>query len=129
MKNKVEKDRVLRYWTYFRRGHGTYLAFFMSFANFMVIQYRLLVEYVPFLQALFTSLIAFTASFFLVYMPIATIIGFLDYKKFAVPMDATLMAQANPWVQGLAKALIMICDGRYEEAKKTLQEWAGCDVD
>ena len=117
------KSKVLRYWTYFRRGHGTYLAFLMSFANFMVIQYRLLVQYIPFLEALFSSLIAFAATFFLVYLPTATIIGWLDYKKFAVPVDATVAAQANPWVRDLAKTLMLICDGKNGEAKEILSKW------
>ena len=117
------KSRVLRYWTYFRRGHRTYLAFLLSFANFMVIQYRLLIEYVSFLEALFSSLAAFAAAFFLIYLPTATIIGWLDYKKFAVPVDATIAAKANPWVQDLAKALMLMCDGKNGEAKKILRKW------
>jgi len=117
--------RILRYWTYFRRGHATYLAFLMSLANFMVIQYRLLIEYVPFLEALFSSLTAFAATFFLVYLPIATVVGWLDYKKLAVPMDLTVRAQANPWVRDLANALILMCDGRNDEAKKILRKWVG----
>ncbi|MHA1664400.1 MAG: hypothetical protein ACTSVW_01035 [Candidatus Njordarchaeales archaeon] len=118
------KGRILRYWTYFRRGHSTYLVFFLSFANFMVIQYRLLIEYVPFLEALFYSLTTFVATFCLVYIPLATIIGWLDYKKFAVPMDSTVMAKASPWNRDLVRALILICDGKNEEAKKILQKWA-----
>jgi len=117
------KGRILRYWTYFRRGHGTYLAFFMSFANFMVIQYRLLIEYVSFLEAFFSSLTAFAATLFLVYLPIATVIGWFDYKKFAVPIDATVAAQANPWVRDLAKGLMLMCDGKYVEAKEILRKW------
>jgi len=117
------KTRILRYWTYFRRAHGTYLAFLMSFANFMVIQYRLLVQYVPFLEALFSSLMAFAATFFLVYLPTATIIGWFEYKKFAVPVDATVAAQASPWVRDLARALILICDEKHRDAKDILRKW------
>ena len=118
------KGKILRYWTYFRRGHGTYLVFFLSFANFMVIQYRLVVQYVPFLEALFSSLTAFVVTFFLIYLPFATVIGWLDYKKLAVPVDATVAAQASPWVRDLAKGLMLMCDGKNEEAKKILLKWA-----
>ena len=118
------KIKFLRYWTYFRRGHTTYLAFLMSFANFMVIQYRLLIEYVSFLEALFSSLTAFALTFFLVYMPIATVIGWLDYKKFAVPVDLTVSAKANPYLRDLAKALMLMCDGKNGEARKILRKWA-----
>lgn len=116
--------RILRYWTYFRRGHATYLAFLMSFANFMVIQYRLLIEYVSFLEALFSSLTAFAATFFLVYLPVATVIGWLDYKRFAVPIDLTVRAHADPWVRDLADALMLMCDGKNGEAKRILRKWA-----
>jgi len=117
-------DRVLRYWTYFRRGHTTYLAFLMSFANFIAIQYRLLIEYISFLEALFSSLTAFALTFFLVYVPVATVMGWFDYKKFAVPVDATVAAQANPWVRDLANALMLMCDGKNGEAKLILRKWA-----
>jgi len=117
------KNRILRYWLYFRRGHGTYLVFLISFANFIVIQYRMLVVYIPFLEALFSSLISFSITFFLVYVPLATFIGRMDYKKFAVPVDLTVSAKANPYSRDLAKALMLICDGKYGEAKKILQKW------
>ena len=117
------KSKVLRYWTYFRRGHGTYLVFLLSFANFMVIQYRLLIGYVPFLEALFSSLMAFAVTFFLIYVPMATIIGWLDYKRFAVPVDLTVIAKANPWMQDLTRALMFMCDEKYDDAKRILQKW------
>jgi len=117
------RNKILRYWTYFRRGHGTYLAFLLSFANFMVIQYRLLIEHMPLLRDVFFSLIAFAVTFLLVYVPVATILGWLDYKRLAVPIDLTISAKSSPWVQDLAKALMLICDEKYEDAKKTLQKW------
>ena len=118
------KDKILRYWAYFRRGHSTYLAFLLSFANFMVIQYRLVIQYVPLLEAIFSSLTAFVTSFFLIYVPSATVIGWLDYKKFAVPVDAIVAAKASPWVRDLAKGLMLMCDGKAAEAKKILRKWA-----
>ena len=47
---KNPRDRLLRWLTYFRRGHNAYLVFLVSFANFVVIQYRLLIEYIPALK-------------------------------------------------------------------------------
>jgi len=117
------KSRVLRYWTYFRRGHGTYLTFLMSFANFVVIQYRFLIDYISFLQAVFSTLTAFAITFFIVYLPTATVIGWLDYKRLAVPIDLRVKAQADPWVRDLATALTLMCDDRNGEAKEILQKW------
>jgi len=118
------KDRILRWWAYFRRAHGTYLVFFISFANFVVIQYRLLVEYVPMLKMLFSSLTAFAITFFLVYIPLAIIIGWYDYRKFAVPVDSSLSAKASPWHRDVAKALMLIAEGRNKEAIEILRKWA-----
>jgi len=117
------KNFILRLWTYFRRGHSTYLVFFLSFANFIVIQYRLLVEYVPVLQLVFSSLMAFAIVFFMVYIPLAVIIGYLDYKHFAVPVDMALTAKASPWNRDLAKALILIAEGKNKEAVEILKKW------
>jgi len=117
------KGFVLRAWTYMRRGHGTYLVFFLSFANFIVIQYRLLIEYVPIMKVLFSSLTAFAITFFLVYIPLAILIGWYDYKKFAVPVETALGAKASPWVRDLAKALILIAEGRNKEVIEILKKW------
>ena len=117
--------RLARWWVYFSRGHSTYFMFFLTFANFVVIQYRLLLDYVPPLQVLFSSLTAFAVTFFLVYVPLAVTIGWLDYKKFAVPAWAALGALVNPYTRDINKALALMCEGKYEEAKKVLKKWAG----
>ena len=117
------KTRLLRYWTYFRRGHNIYLVFLLSFANFVAIQYRLIIENVAFLKDIFTHLSIFAAVFVLVYVPAAIIIGWLDYRRLAVPVDMTITAKASPWVKDLATALIYIAEGRGEEAKKVLEKW------
>ena len=81
------KNRIYRYIVYFRRGHGSWLAYALSFANFIVIQYRLLVSYIPFLESLLPSLSAFVVTFFFVYIPAAVIIGWYDTKKATVPKE------------------------------------------
>ena len=124
MSGKIaNKQRILRWWTYFRRGHGTYLVFLLSFANFIVIQYRLLVEYVPVMKVLFSSLTAFAITFFFIYIPLATLIGWYDYKRFAVPIEAAIGARASPWVRDLAKALMLMAQGRNDDAVKILERW------
>jgi hypothetical protein len=120
---KLSTQRILRLWTYFRRGHSTYLAFLLSFANFVVIQYRLLVQYIPALHILFNSLLAFAISFFIIYVPLAILIGWLDYKKYAVPVDSTLAAKSSPWHRDIARALMLIAEGKNAEAIEILKKW------
>jgi len=117
------KERLSRYWTYFRRGHSIYLAFWLSFANFITIQYNLLVKNVVFLRDIFTHLTYFAIAFLLLYIPAAMIIGWYDYRRFAVPVESTLRARANPWTRDLARALICLAEGRNEEAVEILRKW------
>lgn len=119
------KRRLIRFLAYFRRGHNIYLAFILSFANFVVIQYRLLVEHVTFLREVFTSLTLFALVFTLTYVPLAILLGWLDYRKICVPVETELMSRANPWVRDLAYALYLIADGKNEEAKRVLKKWLG----
>jgi hypothetical protein len=117
------KRRLLRYWTYFRRGHSVYLIFAISFLNFIVIQWRLLIEKVEPLEALFQHFYIFTIIFFATYIPLATIIGWVDYKRGAVPVDQTVAAKVNPWVQDLAKAIQLLAEGKNEEVIKLMKKW------
>ncbi len=117
------KGFVLRLWVYFRRGHSTYLAFLLSFANFIVIQYRLLIESVGIFRLLFASLTAFAATFLLVYVPVATVIGWLDMRKGMLPVEGAIVGEVNPWVRDLLRALYLLAEDRKEEAKKVLEKW------
>ena len=124
MKSSHLKPKLLRYWTYFRRGHGVYLAFALSFLNFAVIQWRLLIEQVDFLEALFQHFYVFTIIFFVTYVPLATIIGWIDYKRGAMPVDLRLGAKASPWAQDLAKAIILLAEGKNQEVVEIMKKWA-----
>lgn len=124
MKVSHVKPRLLRYWTYFRRGHGVYLVFSMSFLNFVVIQWRLLIEQIELLEAIFQHFYVFTILFFATYIPLATIIGWLDYKRGAVPVDETVAAKASPWIRDLAKAILLLAEGKNEEVVELMKKWS-----
>ena len=95
------KSRFTRYYIYFRRGHANYLAFFIALANFIVIQYRLLIEYIPTLEMFFQNMLMFLLLFLAVYIPLVVIIGWYDYKRFMYPQEATIHAEANPYFRKL----------------------------
>jgi len=119
----MRKTQILRYWTYFRRGHNVYLAFLISFANFVAIQYSLVIKTIEQLSFVFSDLITFGITFFLIYLPVATVIGWIDYKKASVPIDAAVGAKANPFFMDLARAISLLAEGKNEEAIKTLRRW------
>ena len=129
------KSRLLRYWCYFRRGHGTYLMLAVSFLNFVVIQYRLLISYIPFLRGMFSGLTEFAVSFAVSYIIVCVLVGWWDYKRGGVIVDSTLITKANPYTSDSAKsavlarnsqllmmkALILIAKNKREEAINLLE--------
>jgi amino acid permease len=64
-----------RRWYDFRQGHGMYLVFAMSFVNFVLIFYRLLIEEINVLGEFFSNLWIFVVIFLTIYIPAAILIG------------------------------------------------------
>jgi len=118
------RDRIYRYNAYFRKGHGHYLTFIIAIANFIVIQYRLLIQNIPDLQTLFPSLTLFAVVFIPAYVVVSTLIGWWDHHKGPYQTEKALFAEGNPVYRDLALALYLSLDGKNEEAKRILQRWA-----
>lgn len=70
-----------RRWLDFRNGHSIYLVFAMTFANFVTIQYQLLIDRLPYLDSLFGSIWIFASVFVGIYFPLAIIIGYWHRKS------------------------------------------------
>lgn len=66
---------VRRRWLDFRQGHTIYLIFLMTFANFITIQYALLIDRIPTLNSIFSNLWIFATIFVAAYIPLAIVIG------------------------------------------------------
>ncbi len=118
-----EKDFWIRLWLYFHRGHHFYLGFLMGFANFVVIQYTLLVSRVNFLKSLFSHFWYFVVIWLVLYPPIAIIIGYLDYKKASIRVASELQSKVSPYARDLAKAISLIAKGKNKEAEEILKRW------
>lgn len=124
---------VYRCWAYFRRGHGVYLALAVSLVNFLTIQYNFLVLESHFLKSMFQDVVAFGAVFFLVYVALAVVIGWLDMRKGAMAAEQ----QVNPWIRDtvvynglVVDALLLMSEGqRFEaqgkllEARRVMERW------
>lgn len=76
-------------WYDFRAGHGVYLIFLMSFANFILIFHRLLIERVEWLNVLLGNIILFTTVFVLVYVPVAILVG-VWHRRTQIKIDADI---------------------------------------
>ena len=68
-------------WIYFKTGHGGYLVYTISLLNFVVIQHRLLISYVPFLSKYLSELGKFALVFLVSYVPTAICLGYFDFRK------------------------------------------------
>ena len=64
-----------RLWFDFRMGHSVYLIFILSFANFMLIFHRLLIERIDWLNELLGDLWLFVILFLVLYIPVAITVG------------------------------------------------------
>jgi hypothetical protein len=113
-----KNNNLRRRWLDFRNGHSIYLIFLMTFANFVTIQYKLLIEKVPFLtHSIFSSIWVFAIVFVAAYVPLGMIIGYWHRKnQFSVEQEA-LFSQ-NQIGATINLFLIDLIDGKVTEEEK-----------
>jgi len=111
-------------WWEFRIGHSTYLIFLLTFTNFVLISYRLLIERIPFLQDIVPELWIFAILFLLLYIPTSIIIGFW-HRKTQLKVDTTLAMYQNPFTAKMFRTILDVQTGKatteeIEEFRKLL---------
>jgi len=86
------KNRIRRYFTYFRRGHGQYYVFVIAIWNFISIQYvafnTVIGQFLPFY--------IFAIVFTILYGALATKSGKFDYEKGTYPTESVIALLNNP---------------------------------
>jgi hypothetical protein len=70
-----------RRWLDFRNGHSIYLAFVLTFVNFILITYNFAIERISVLQSIIGNTVVFAILFIVVYVPAAIVIGYYHRKK------------------------------------------------
>lgn len=100
-----------RRWYDFRQGHSFYLIFALSFGNFILIFHRLLIERVPILNEIFSTLWIFALFFILAYIPVAVIIGNW-HKKTQLKIDVDAGMRQNLLLAKSLRIIIDISDGK-----------------
>jgi hypothetical protein len=115
-------DWFRRRWLDFRNGHSIYLVFAMTFANFITIQYKLLIEQLPFIAGVFDSIWTFAILFILIYVPLSIVLGYWHRKsQWKVEQDALFRENkvgAIMWMY-----VIDLIEGNVsEEDKKLMKE-------
>lgn len=106
-----------RRWLDFRLGHSTYLIFAMGFANFIVIQYRLLIEYIPVFQDAFSTMWVFALIFIVSYIPVAMIIGHW-HRKTQLKIEQAIYSEQNPYTHMIFEEFRKIREELHEISKK-----------
>ena len=100
--------RILRdLWIYFKAGHGGYLVYSMSIMNFVVLQHRLLIQYVPFLSKYMGKLSTFVVFFFITYIPLAIVLGHFEFRK----GELTRRPMLNPYIQDSIESTLLLNSG------------------
>ena len=103
-----------RRWWEFRQGHSIYLVFALTFINFILISYRLLIEKVAFLGELIPELWIFAIIFLVSYIPTAILIG-AWHRKTQLRVEATIIAQANPVLAKMFRTLLDVQTGKADD--------------
>jgi hypothetical protein len=114
MKNNFFRIR----WLDFRQGHGIYLAFFIYFADTILIQYNLLIDRLPFLDPfLGASIIGFAIIFIALYVPLAIIIGYW-HRKSQWTVEVEALFKENKVGAMMWLFVIDLVEGKINEKEK-----------
>jgi len=101
-------------WWEFRTGHSTYLIFMLTFVNFVLISYRLLIEKVEIFQKFVPELWIFALLFLGLYIPTAILIGYW-HRRTQLKVENTITMQQNPFYAKLFRMLIDVELGKLTE--------------
>lgn len=102
---------VRRRWHDFRMGHSIYLVFMMSFANFILIFHRLLIERVDWLNELLGDLWVFVVLFVFLYVPVAIVVG-VWHRKNQIKVDTEVVLMQSPLHAKIFRILLDMQAGR-----------------
>ena len=109
-----------RRWWEFRQGHSVYLIFALTFINFILISYRLLIERVTVFKELVPELWIFAVLFIVAYIPAATLIGFW-HRKTQLRVETTMVQQQNPVLAKMIRTLLDVQTGK--ATKEEIEEF------
>lgn len=88
---KISRVFIRRRWLDFRNGHSIYLAFLLTFVNFVLITYNFAIKQLPFGIGEYMNLPLFLLLFVLIYVPTAIMLGVWHRKhQYSVENEALL---------------------------------------
>jgi hypothetical protein len=119
---RFDNNWFRRRWLDFRNGHSIYLIFAMTFANFITIQYKLLIDRVPSLDWFFGSIWIFAIVFIAIYVPLGIFIGYW-HRRNQFSVEAEALFRENKVGAVLWLYVIDLIEGNVnEEDKKKMRD-------
>jgi len=102
-----------------RMGHTTYLMFFLTFANFIIISFNFLIDENPILKENLPYMWMFSIVFIILYVPISILIG-RWHRNTQLSTEMTILIESNVILANMFKILIDSKMGKAteEEIKK-----------
>jgi hypothetical protein len=86
-----------RFWES-RQFYSAYIALFISISNWITIQYRLLLENVPILNAVFSNIWAFLAVATIVFSIVSILGGHYIHRKRQFRIEQAVATEENPYL-------------------------------
>lgn len=117
------KQKLLRYYQYFKRAHSSYAVYIIQLINFVIITYTLFLVNFLGLPVKIEYIIAYAVIFVLSYFTTCVVIGWWDYRRGTAPIEMELMWKANPMVRDLFQALYYLTIDDKEKAREVLSKW------
>jgi hypothetical protein len=108
---------VRRRWLDFRQGHSIYLAFLIMFANFITIQYSLMIERIPAFSTIFSNVWVFVVAFIAIYMPLSIVIGYW-HRKSQWKVEQEAMFNENVVQATMYLFLIRLIEGKATDKER-----------
>ncbi|MFW9825384.1 MAG: hypothetical protein ACFFE4_20755 [Candidatus Thorarchaeota archaeon] len=90
----IDRGAILR--QYFLRGHSNWFALLISLVNFTLIFYNLLFKNLYFVPEILKSYSIFFIIFGVIYFPVASIFGYLDFRKGTYKAEQALTKELSP---------------------------------
>ena len=116
----MNESWIRRRWGEFRQGHSIYLIFLLTFMNFILISYRLLIERITIFKELIPDLWIFALLFIVVYLPAAVLIGYW-HRKTQLRVETTITLQQNPIMAKMFRTLLDVQTGK--ATKEEIEEF------
>jgi len=122
----MKQEWIRRRWWEFRQGHSIYLIFLLTFVNFILISYRLLIEQIPFLNNLIPELWIFIIMFLGFYIPAAILIG-IWHRRTQLQVENTITLEQNPFFAKIFRTMLDVqtkkaSENEIEEFRKKLDK-------